>query len=58
VNPSATSRLLLTAPASVKAGSQFSLTVAVVDAQGNVVAGYRGTIGFRSSDSKASLPQT
>ena len=44
VNPAAASRLVLSAPASVKAGAQFSLTVTVVDAYGNVVTGYRGTI--------------
>src|SRR5262249_30488364 len=36
VNPAAASRLLLSAPASVKAGAKFSLTVTVVDAYGNV----------------------
>src|SRR5262249_8825733 len=47
VNAAAASRLLLSAPASVKAGAKFSLTVTVVDAYGNVVTGYRGTIGYR-----------
>src|SRR5262249_15648096 len=49
VIPAAASRLLLSAPASVKAGARFSLTVTVVDAYGNVVTGYRGTIRFGSS---------
>src|SRR5262249_57217760 len=57
VSPAAASRLLLSAPASVNAGAQFSLTVTVVDAFGNVVTGYRGTMAFRSSDSTASLPR-
>jgi hypothetical protein len=56
ITPAAPSRLLLSAPASVKAGVKFSLTVSVVDAYGNVVTGYRGKISFRSSDSSASLP--
>jgi probable HAF family extracellular repeat protein len=56
VNPAAASRLLISAPASVSAGARFSLTVTVVDAYGNVVTGYRGTIAFRSSDSTAKLP--
>ena len=43
--------------ASVNAGAQFSLTVTVVDAYGNVVTGYRGTISFSSSDRTARLPR-
>jgi hypothetical protein len=57
VTPAAASRLLLSAPASVKAGAKFSLTVTVVDAYGNVVTDYRGTIRFGSSDSTATLPR-
>jgi ELWxxDGT repeat protein len=56
VNAAAASRLVLSAPASVKAGAKFSLTVTVVDAYGNVATGYRGTIRFASSDSTGSLP--
>jgi hypothetical protein len=56
VNAAAASRLLLSAPASLTAGAKFSLTVTVVDAYGNAVTGYRGTIAFRSSDSTARLP--
>src|SRR5262249_23558587 len=57
VNPAAASRLVLSAPTSVSAGARFNLTVTVVDAYGNVVTGYRGTIAFRSSDSTAKLPR-
>ena len=57
VNPAAASRLVLSAPASVKANAAFSLTVTVVDAYGNVVTGYRGTLSFSSSDSTAKLPK-
>jgi ELWxxDGT repeat protein len=57
VNPAAASRLLLSAPASVVAGAKFSMTVTVVDAYGNVVTGYRGTITFRSSDPASRLPK-
>jgi hypothetical protein len=57
VNPAKASRLLLSAPASVNAGAKFSLTVTVVDAYGNVVTDYRGTIRFRSSDLSATLPR-
>jgi ELWxxDGT repeat protein len=57
VNPAAASRLILSAPASIKAGVKFSLTITVVDAYGNVVTGYRGTVHFSSSDSTAMLPR-
>jgi ELWxxDGT repeat protein len=56
VNPAAASRLVLSAPSSVKANTAFSLTVTVVDAYGNVVTGYRGTLSFSSSDATANLP--
>jgi subtilase family serine protease len=48
--------LVLTAAASSTAGSSFSVTVTAADANGKAVAGYRGTIGFTSSDSSAILP--
>ena len=57
VKPAAASRLVLGAPVSAPASAKFSLTVTVVDAYGNVVVGYRGTITFRSSDSTAKLPK-
>jgi hypothetical protein len=57
INPAAASRFVLSAPASVNAGARFSLTVTVVDAYGNVVTGYRGTIHFSSSDTTANLPR-
>ena len=56
VNPAAASRLVLAAPASVKVKSQFNLTVTDVDAYGNVVTGFRGTLAFASSDLTADLP--
>jgi ELWxxDGT repeat protein len=56
VNPTTASRLVVSAPASVKTGVQFNLTVTVVDAYGNVVTGYRGKISFSSPDSTAKLP--
>ncbi len=43
-------------PSSVKAGSTKSFTVTVVDAYGNIATGYRGTIHFTSTDSRAVLP--
>ena len=58
VNPAAASRLVLSAPTSVKANAPFKLTVTVVDAYGNVVTGYRGTLAFSSSDATANLPKS
>ncbi len=57
VNAAAASRFIISAPSSVKAGVQFSITVTVVDAYGNIVTGYRGKITFRSSDATAKLPK-
>src|SRR5262249_8093237 len=56
VKPATASRLLVSAPSGVKAGVKFSLTITIVDAYGNVVPDYRGTVSFRSSDSSAGLP--
>jgi hypothetical protein len=55
VNPAA-SKFIIVTPSSVTAGTPFSLTVTVVDAYGNVVTGYTGTIRFNSTDNKATLP--
>jgi hypothetical protein len=56
VSPAAASKFLLTAPASVKGGASFSLTLTVLDAYGNVVTGYTGTVHFTSSGTNAMLP--
>ena len=56
VNPAAASRFLITAPYSVTSGVAFSLTITVLDAYGNVVTGYTGTIHFKSTDHRAVLP--
>jgi len=39
------------------AGNSFAITVAAVDAVGNVVTGYRGKVHFDSSDLDAALPR-
>jgi len=57
VNSAAASRLVLSAPASVNANAAFSVTATVVDAYGNIVTGYRGTLSFGSSDAMANLPK-
>jgi hypothetical protein len=56
VTPAAASKFILTAPASVKAGASFSLTLTVEDAYGNIVTNYAGTVYFSSSDTRATLP--
>jgi len=42
----------------VASGASFGLTVTVLDAYGNVVTDYVGTISFKSTDPKATLPVT
>jgi hypothetical protein len=46
----------ISAPSGVRAGSSFSITVTALDASGNVVPGYRGTVTFTSSDGNPALP--
>ncbi len=46
----------VTAPSAVTAGAPFSVTVTAVDASGNPVPGFLGTVHFTSSDPRASLP--
>jgi uncharacterized repeat protein (TIGR01451 family) len=45
-----------TTTTTVEAGSQFNVTVQAVDAKGQVVTNYAGTIHFRSNDPQAVLP--
>jgi hypothetical protein len=57
VSPAAASALVITNhPSSVTAGDIFTFTVTVVDAFGNTVTGYRGTLHFSSTDGNATLP--
>ncbi len=56
VNAGAVSQLLLSAPASIKAGTAFNLTLTVTDAFGNVITGYTGKVRMTSTDSSAHLP--
>jgi hypothetical protein len=55
VNPAAATHFVLSGPATVIAGTPFSLTVIATDAYGNVATGYRGTVKFGSSDRSAAL---
>ncbi len=54
--PGPATHFQLTAPASVVAGTAFSITVTALDANNDVATGYRGTVHFSSSDRSAVLP--
>jgi VCBS repeat-containing protein len=46
----------ISAPASVKSQTSFTIVVTALDAFGNVATGYRGRVHFSSSDHPAKLP--
>jgi plastocyanin len=46
----AAAQLVVSAPSTVTAGSPFDVTVTVLDNNGNIAAGYTGTVTFSSSD--------
>jgi hypothetical protein len=50
VQPGPTTRLVLSAPSTVTAGSGFSLTISAEDDWGNVTPAYAGTVYLTSSD--------
>jgi len=56
VSAAAADHFSLSGPSSVASGAAFDLTVTVLDAYGNVVTGYTGTVTFSSSDSAPTLP--
>jgi hypothetical protein len=57
VNPAAASTLRVTGfPSLTTAGTENVFTITAIDAYGNTVTGYRGTVHFSSSDSRAILP--
>jgi hypothetical protein len=56
VTPGAATHLAVGAPLDATAGSPFTVTVTAQDAYNNTATGYRGTVGFTSSDPTASLP--
>jgi tartrate-resistant acid phosphatase type 5 len=56
VRAAAASGLRISAPAGTASGSAFNVTVAAVDAYGNVATDYRGTVRLGSSDAQAVLP--
>jgi Putative Ig domain/NHL repeat len=52
----AVSKFIISGYPATTAGTSHSFSVAATDAYGNVIAGYRGTVHFTSSDAKAGLP--
>jgi hypothetical protein len=56
VSPGAADNFVLAGNTQVTAGSLVNVRVTVVDACGNLVPGYTGTIHFTSTDAGASLP--
>jgi hypothetical protein len=56
VDPAAASRVVLTGPSSITAGTPFIFVITAFDPYGNTATGYRGTIRFNSRDSQADLP--
>jgi len=58
VYAAAASQFVFTAcPASVTAGTPFSVTIAITDAYGNIVTGYTGKVHFTDSVGGATLPR-
>jgi uncharacterized repeat protein (TIGR01451 family) len=56
-SPSITvARFAVSGPSQASAGAPFSVTVTALDAQGNTVPSYSGTVRFTSSDDAAGLP--
>jgi photosystem II stability/assembly factor-like uncharacterized protein len=55
ITPLGSSRFLVNVPASVAAGSPFTVTVTALDKFNNINTNYAGTITFTSSDSTGSL---
>ncbi len=56
VVPAAAASLDISSPASVAAGSTFTITLRAQDAYGNLATGYSGVMIFFSSDPRATLP--
>jgi hypothetical protein len=56
VTAAALAHFAVTAPSSAVAGKSFTVTVAAVDAFGNVITGYRGKVHFADSATNAGLP--
>jgi hypothetical protein len=58
IHAASASQLMLNAPANATTAMAFPVSVTLKDAYGNVADGYRGTVGFTSSDPLAQLPSS
>jgi hypothetical protein len=56
VAPGAATHLRVTVPHGATAGTPFTITVAALDAFGNVATGYLGTVHMTSTDPRPTLP--
>jgi phospholipase/lecithinase/hemolysin len=56
ITPTTSVRLTVATPASVSAGTAFSVTVTAWDAYGNLATNYTGTVTLTSTDGAATLP--
>src|SRR5439155_9314416 len=56
VSAAAASRLVVTAPTSVTAGTAISVTVTAQDQFGNTATGYTGAVHFTTTDAQGTLP--
>jgi hypothetical protein len=56
VTPAQAAQIMMTYPATVEAGVAFTVVVTIIDAYGNVVPNWTGTVYFQSSDAQAVLP--
>jgi hypothetical protein len=56
VSPASATHFQVAAPASATAGTPINVAVTALDAYGNLVTAYAGTVKFTSTDTQASLP--
>lgn len=56
VQPGAAARLVVTAPATARAGTAIGVSVTAVDLENNTATAYAGTVVFTSTDASAVLP--
>jgi hypothetical protein len=54
--PLTAASIQVSAPLSTTAGKAFSITLTVIDANGNTVTSYTGTVHFMSTDAQAQVP--
>lgn len=57
-SPTTSTHMVVSAPTTTVAGSQFTITVDATDANGDDATDYRGTVHFLSGDRQADLPDS